>query len=116
MTRDQDVTYARGYAFEMDRYVITPSDTDLPLAITDPWRIRIFSTSSVDSIFIDPLITMEGVSLNIDYTFSPEQTELFASMGVVTVVIERGEHSEPFPRVFFKMTAIPDLNCKRVAP
>lgn len=96
-------TYHPGYSLPLHRIVITPTENDILPTLNDPWRLRIFPKDGGASEYFNPIKTMDGESLNIDFTFTPKMTRKFHRSGDHIVVLEFGEGDTLIPRLCLEL-------------
>ena len=105
--------YHPGYSLELHRIVITPSEDDIPPNINDPWRLRVFPKDGGASEYFDPIKTMDGPSLNLDFTFTPKMTRKFHRFGDQIAVLEFGIGDNLTPRLCVELNLEDKLSSGR---
>ena len=105
--------YYPGYSLELHRIVITPSEDDISPTLNDPWRLRIFPKDGGESEYFEPVKTMDGPSLNLDFIFTPKMTRKFHRFGDLIAILEFGQDDNLVPRLCVELNLEDKLSSPR---
>ena len=102
VTQGEAQAFQPGYALDWFPVRLTPGPDDPPFSADDPWRLRVSHGTGADT-FVEPVKTMDGDTLVLSYTFTPEQTLELGRHHRTLVTVEYGDEAVVRPRLVHRL-------------
>ena len=102
VTQGEAQAFQPGYALDWFPVRLTPGPDDPPFSADDPWRLRV-SHGTGDDTFVEPSRALDGDTLVLSHTFTPEETRAFAKRAETRVTVEYGPAPAVRPRLVHRL-------------